>query len=98
MLALLSRFGGFFAIVLPMDFLTALDELKQTYKSAGGHPCSAGEFLNKLDNKERKAVEEILEARSLPVIEIARLAEKHGYKVSISSLYKHRAQDCRCFN
>ena len=98
----LWRFVTDFAPILgycsPMDFLSALDELKQTYKMTGGYPCSAGEFLNKIGDKEREAVEEILESRSLPVIEIARLADKYGYKVSTSQLYKHRVKDCRCFH
>mgnify|MGYP006266478895 CR=1 FL=1 len=80
-----------------MDFLSALDNLKQTYKNTGGYSCSAGDFLNKLNDKERAAVDEVLESRSLPIVEIARLAEKNGYKVSVSSLYKHRVKDCRCF-
>lgn len=80
-----------------MDFLASLKEAEMNYKTTGGFPCSAGDFLNKLSDKERQAVEEILEMRSLPVIHIVRVAEKNGYKVSVSSLYKHRIKDCRCF-
>lgn len=81
-----------------MDFLTSLEELRITYKSSGGYPCSAGEFLSKLKDNERESFEEILETRSVPVVHLVRLAEKYGHRISPSALYKHRLKDCRCFH
>jgi hypothetical protein len=79
-----------------MNLLSALSELEKKSVNSG-FPCSAGEFLKSLEDKERKAFENALENRTVPIPSLVELLKKNGYTVAVSALYKHRQKGCRCF-
>jgi len=76
--------------------LSAIEELIAT-PVVTGFPCSVGEFLKKIDNKERDAFNALLANQKFGTIRIYEMLQKNNYAVAKAALYNHRKNQCRCF-
>lgn len=82
------------------------DSLKQEVSkyTKGKHYCAAVKFVHTADisKEDVKAYETILNNSDqfsddyLPSTRLAALVRSEGYRVSASSIERHRAQDCPC--
>lgn len=79
-----------------MDLLAELQALEANSINQG-LPCSAGEALKKMKEKEREVVQGILDNRTVPITHLLRTLRNNGFEVAEASLYKHRRKVCRCF-
>ena len=80
-----------------MDLISALNDLVENHHGLTGLACSAGQFPRSVTDEERKAFEDVLNNRVVPIPHIAELLKKNNYTVATSALYKHRQKSCRCF-
>jgi len=76
--------------------LSAIEELIAT-PVVTGFPCSVGEFLKQINDKERTAFNALLENQKFGTIRIYEMLQKNNYTVAKAALYKHRRKQCRCF-
>jgi hypothetical protein len=79
-----------------MDLLSELEALK-LQKSRQGLPCSVKTMLDSLNEKERKAVEQILEEHTYPINSLLKVLRNNNHNVKEKALYRHRRKECRCF-
>jgi len=76
--------------------ISAIEELAAT-PVVTGFPCSVGEFLKQISDKERDAFNAILDNQKVGTIRIYDMLQKNDYTVAKAALYKHRRKQCRCF-
>lgn len=66
-----------------------------------GPPCSVARLLEKLDEEDRKAVEDILsqkaDGQGVSNRKLHQILISEGHVVSFFSLGSHRRKQCRCF-
>ena len=79
-----------------MDLLAELQALEANSVYAG-LPCSAGTALRNMKEKEREALQNILDNRTVPIAHLLKALRNNGFDVSERSLYNHRKKQCRCF-
>jgi hypothetical protein len=79
-----------------MDLLAELKALEAN-SITQGLPCSAGEAIKSMKEKEREVVQGILDNRTVPITHLLKTLRNNGFDISEASLYKHRRKQCRCF-
>ncbi len=77
-------------------FKDGLTQLVNNPKVFAGQECFVGQMLANLNNEESLLLHTALADKRIRHVDLVRLCEAEGYKMSEATMRRHRAGGCRC--
>lgn len=77
-------------------FKEGLTQLVNNPKVFAGQECFVGQVLANLNNDEALLLHTALADKRIRHVDLVRLCEAEGYKMSEATMRRHRARGCRC--
>jgi len=77
-------------------FKDGLTQLVNNPKVFAGQECFVGQVLANLNNDEALLLHTALADKRIRHVDLVRLCEAEGYKMSEATMRRHRARGCRC--
>ena len=77
-------------------FKDGLTQLVNNPKVFAGQECFVGQMLASLNNEESLLLHTALADKRIRHVDLVRLCEAEGYKMSEATMRRHRARGCRC--
>ena len=77
-------------------FKEGLTQLVNNPKVFAGQECFVGQMLANLNNDEALLLHTALADKRIRHVDLVRLCEAEGYKMSEATMRRHRAGGCRC--
>ena len=77
-------------------FKEGLTQLVNNPKVFAGQECFVGQMLANLNNEESLLLHTALADKRIRHVDLVRLCEAEGYKMSEATMRRHRARGCRC--
>ena len=77
-------------------FKDGLTQLVNNPKVFAGQECFVGQVLANLNNDESLLFHTALADKRIRHVDLVRLCEAEGYKMSEATMRRHRARGCRC--
>jgi len=77
-------------------FKDGLTKLVNNPKVFAGQECFVGQVLANLNNDEALLLHTALADKRIRHVDLVRLCEAEGYKMSEATMRRHRARGCRC--
>ena len=77
-------------------FKEGLTQLVNNPKVFAGQECFVGQVLANLNNEEALLLHTALADKRIRHVDLVRLCEAEGYKMSEATMRRHRARGCRC--
>jgi hypothetical protein len=77
-------------------FKEGLTKLVNNPKVFAGQECFVGQVLANLNNDEALLLHTALADKRIRHVDLVRLCEAEGYKMSEATMRRHRARGCRC--
>ena len=77
-------------------FKEGLTQLVNNPKVFAGQECFVGQMLVSLNNEEALLLHTALADKRIRHVDLVRLCEAEGYKMSEATMRRHRAGGCRC--
>ena len=77
-------------------FKDGLTQLVNNPKVFAGQECFVGQMLAGLNNEESLLLHTALADKRIRHVDLVRLCEAEGYKMSEATMRRHRARGCRC--
>lgn len=77
-------------------FKDGLTQLVNNPKVFAGQECFVGQVLANLNNDESLLLHTALADKRIRHVDLVRLCEAEGYKMSEATMRRHRARGCRC--
>ena len=77
-------------------FKEGLTQLVNNPKVFIGQECFVGQMLANLNNEESLLLHTALADKRIRHVDLVRLCEAEGYKMSEATMRRHRARGCRC--
>lgn len=77
-------------------FKNGLSELVNNPKVLSGKDCFIGQILSIITAEEKKLLESALADKRIRHVDLLRLCDAEGYKMSEATMRRHRARGCRC--
>ena len=77
-------------------FKDGLTKLVNNPKVFAGQECFVGQMLANLNTEEAELLKTALADKRIRHVDLVRLCEAEGYKMSEATMRRHRARGCRC--
>jgi hypothetical protein len=77
-------------------FKEGLAELVNNPKVFAGQECFVGQMLFSINKEETELLKTALADKRIRHVDLVRLCEAEGYKMSEATMRRHRAGGCRC--
>jgi hypothetical protein len=77
-------------------FKDGLTALVNNPKVFAGQECFVGQILTNISNDESELLKSALADKRVRHVDLVRLCEAEGYKMSEATMRRHRAGGCRC--
>ena len=77
-------------------FKEGLTQLVNNPKVFAGQECFVGQMLANLNKEEAELLKTALDDKRIRHVDLVRLCEAEGYKMSEATMRRHRARGCRC--
>jgi hypothetical protein len=77
-------------------FKDGLLKLVQNPKIFAGQECYVGQMLMAINPDESELLKTALDDKRIRHVDLVRLCEAEGYKMSEATMRRHRARGCRC--
>jgi hypothetical protein len=77
-------------------FKDGLTQLVNNPKIFSNQNCFLGQMLANLNKEEASLLEAALKDKRIRHVDLVRLCEAEGYKMSEATMRRHRARGCRC--
>jgi hypothetical protein len=77
-------------------FKDGLAKLVNNPKVFAGQECFVGQMLCSIEQEEAELLKTALADKRIRHVDLVRLCEAEGYKMSEATMRRHRARGCRC--
>ena len=77
-------------------FKDGLIKLVNNPKVFAGQECFVGQMLCSIEQEEAELLKTALSDKRIRHVDLVRLCEAEGYKMSEATMRRHRARGCRC--
>lgn len=81
---------------LTSTFKDGLTQLVNNPKVFAGQECFVGQMLCSIEQEEAELLKTALADKRIRHVDLVRLCEAEGYKMSEATMRRHRARGCRC--
>lgn len=77
-------------------FKDGLTALVNNPKVFAGQECFVGQIISNISSEEAEILKTALADKRVRHVDLVRLCEAEGYKMSEATMRRHRARGCRC--